>query len=105
MYLASVEYDSTTAEAGEHRESLLGVYGPLSLVILICLWVCGLVFGFGLIQHALRRDSFRQDLYFSGITFFTVGYGDLVPRSMGMKAIAVVEAGCGLGFLALVIGY
>jgi Ion channel len=90
---------------GERRERLLGVYGPLSLVILICLWVSGLVFGFGLIQHALRRDSFRQDLYFSGITFFTVGYGDLVPRSMAMKAIAVVEAGCGLGFLALVIGY
>jgi len=91
--------------SGGRRERLLGVYGPLSLVVVICLWVGGLIFGFGLIHHALRRDSFRQDLYFSGITFFTVGYGDLVPRSMAMKAVAVVEAGCGLGFLALVIGY
>jgi hypothetical protein len=48
---------------------------------------------------------FFQALYFSGITFFTVGYGDLVPRSSVMKAVGVVEAGCGLGFLALVIGY
>jgi len=90
---------------GERREKLLGVYGPLSLVLLICLWVGGLILGFGLIHLALRPDSFLQALYFSGITFFTVGYGDLVPRSMPMKAVAVIEAGCGLGFLALVIGY
>ena len=89
----------------ERRERLLGVYGPLSLVLLICLWVGGLILGFGLIHLALQPDSFLQALYFSGITFFTVGYGDLVPRSMAMKAVAVVEAGCGLGFLALVIGY
>jgi hypothetical protein len=90
---------------GNRRERLLGVYGPLSLVVLICLWVGGLIFGFGLMHMGLRRDSLRQALYFSGITFFTVGYGDLVPHSMGMKAVAVLEAGCGLGFLALVIGY
>jgi hypothetical protein len=29
----------------------------------------------------------------------------VIPRSTAMKAIAVIEAGCGLGFLALVIGY
>jgi hypothetical protein len=69
------------------------------------LWVGGLVLGFGLIHFALRPDSFVQALYFSGITFFTVGYGDLVSRSIAMKAVAVVEAGSGLGFLALVIGY
>jgi hypothetical protein len=90
---------------GDRRERLLGVYGPLSLVLLICLWVGGLILGFGLIHLALRPDSFLQALYFSGITFFTVGYGDLVPRSIAMKAVAVVEAGSGLGFLALVIGY
>lgn len=90
---------------GERRERLLGIYGPLSLVLLICLWVGGLILGFGLIHLALQPYSFLQALYFSGITFFTVGYGDLVPRSMPMKAVAVIEAGCGLGFLALVIGY
>jgi len=90
---------------GDRRERLLGVYGPLSLVLLICLWVGGLILGFGLIHLALGSGSLLQALYFSGITFFTVGYGDLVPGSMAMKGVAVVEAGCGLGFLALVIGY
>lgn len=88
IYLASVEYDSTTAEAGanvekDYSESMdpyLWSYSSAYESVV-------LVFGFGLRQHGLRRDSFRQDLYFSGITFFTVGYGDLVPRSMAMKAI------------------
>src|SRR5438552_1536670 len=79
--------------AGERREGFLGVYGPLSLVLLIFLWVGGLILGFALIHLALRPDSLLQALYFSGITFFTVGYGDLVPRTTPMKAAAVLEAG------------
>jgi hypothetical protein len=90
---------------GRRREKLLGVYGPLSLIFLLFLWVSGLILGFSLIDWALRPGMFLQSLYFSGITFFTVGYGDVIPRSTAMKAIAVIEAGCGLGFLALVIGY
>ena len=110
MLFVRYSWQSWTAIArrlssGPRRERFLGVYGPLSLVLLICVWVGGLILGFALIHLALRPDSFPQALYFSGITFFTVGYGDLVPRSMPMKAAAVLEAGCGLGFLALVIGY
>ena len=41
----------------------------------------------------------------SGVTFFTLGYGDIVPHSGLSKLTAVVEAGTGLGFIALVIGY
>jgi hypothetical protein len=44
-------------------------------------------------------------LYMSGVTFFTVGYGDLVPQTRLGRLISVLEAGTGLGFIALVIGY
>ena len=40
----------------------------------------------------------------SGVTFFTVGYGDLVPQTRLGRLISVLEAGTGLGFIALVIG-
>ena len=89
----------------DRREQFLGIYGPLSLVLLIAIWVALLIVGFGLIHLALWRSTLPRSLYFSGITFFTVGYGDMVPLSMAMRAAAVIEAGCGLGFLALVIGY
>jgi len=44
-------------------------------------------------------------LYVSGTTVFTLGLGDVQPASHAARALVVVEAGTGLGFVALVIGY
>jgi hypothetical protein len=44
-------------------------------------------------------------MYFSGSTFFTLGYGDIIPTSIAARALAVLEAGMGFGFLGVVIGY
>ena len=41
----------------------------------------------------------------SGVTFFTLGYGDVVPHTGAARAVAVLEAGNGIGFIAVVIGY
>ncbi len=48
---------------------------------------------------------FRTDLYVSGTTLFTLGLGDVVPRSLLTRAVVIAESGTGLGFVALVIGY
>src|SRR6202022_4560264 len=50
-------------------------------------------------------ESFVSYLYFSGTTFFTLGYGDLVPTGTWGRALSVAEAGIGFGFLAVVISY
>jgi Ion channel len=50
-------------------------------------------------------NSFWTDVYLSGTTFFTLGLGDVVPRSSLARALIVSEAGLGFGFLAGVIGY
>jgi len=47
----------------------------------------------------------RSCLYVSGTTIFTLGLGDVLPRTHAARAMIVVEAGTGLGFVALVIGY
>ena len=49
--------------------------------------------------------SFFTDLYLSGTTSFTLGLGDVVPRSGISRFLVVVESGFGFGFLAAVIGY
>jgi hypothetical protein len=49
--------------------------------------------------------SFGEFVYFSGSTFFTLGYGDLNPVGVMGRALAVMEAGIGFGFLAVVISY
>src|SRR5467141_3807108 len=95
------------------REALLGFYGPLSLLLLIGVWAIGLVFGFGLMQYGTGSvliasgspPGFWTDLYLSGTTFFTLGLGDVLPRSGLARALVVAEGGFGFGFLAAVIGY
>lgn len=91
----------------------LSYFGPLSLPLLLIFWAFGLILGFALLQwsvpHGFERvpgmNRFQTDLYQSGVTFFTLGYGDVTPRSNLTRFIAVSEAGVGFGFLAIVIGY
>ncbi|HZR64440.1 MAG TPA: potassium channel family protein [Terriglobales bacterium] len=95
------------------RENMLGYFGPLSMIALLALWAGSLIFSFALLQYgagehlslATQRITFRLLLYHSGETFFTLGYGDIVPASTYSRALSVLEAGMGFGFLAVVIGY
>jgi hypothetical protein len=96
--------------AGRMRESLLSIYGPLSLIVLLSFWAFTLMVGFGLVHWgsaAISEDqkSFTTNLYYSGTTFFTLGLGDVRPLSPFARLLTVAEAGTGLGFLAIVIGY
>jgi hypothetical protein len=47
----------------------------------------------------------RVYLYLSGVTFFTLGYGDVTAGNQLGRFLTVVEAGLGFGFLAVIIGY
>jgi hypothetical protein len=98
---------------GRSREALLGVYGPLSLILLLAFWAGGLIFGFGFVHYCLRSSVSVHEgsvglgtyLYVSGSNFFTLGLGDVVPREPVARALFVTQSGVGFGFLALVIGY
>jgi ABC-type multidrug transport system fused ATPase/permease subunit len=95
------------------QETLLGLFGPLALLMLLISWAFALVVGFALLQYSFGSETsvahgssgFWSDLYLSGTTFFTLGLGDIAPRSVAAKTTTVIEAGMGFGFLALVIGY
>jgi voltage-gated potassium channel Kch len=98
----------------KRRETFLSVFGPLSLLALLGFWVVGLIAGFALLHWALGTPlqkpggpgvELAELVYFSGITFFTIGYGDVVPVDGLGRFLAVVEGGIGFGFLAIVIGY
>jgi hypothetical protein len=96
------------------RNGFLGVFGPLSLFGLVSVWAAGLIAGFALLHWSLGTalsfpreadGGFATYLYFSGTTFFTLGYGDVVPTGAWGRALSVAEAGVGFGFLAVVISY
>src|SRR6202521_2577178 len=95
------------------RENFLSYFGPLSLIFLLILWAAGLIFGFALLQYGVGEHfrlsgeplSFGLLVYHSGEPFFPLGYGDIIPNSGVARALAVLEAGLGFGFLGVVIGY
>ena len=101
------------------REEVYGIYGPLSLLLLLLLWALLLISTFAMIFYAIGSpfqtlggsssndvwSQLRTDLYVSGTTLFTLGLGDVVPYGMAARALVICEAGTGLGFVALVIGY
>jgi len=102
-----------TRVPAKQRNNFLGVFGPLSLLGLFATWVLSLIIGFALVQRALspklaggdEGHGFLDYLYLSGETFFTLGYGDVTPAQSIGRAFAVIEAGTGFGFMAVIIGY
>jgi hypothetical protein len=95
------------------QQNFLGYFGPLSLIMLLEFWAASLILGFALLQYGLGGHeqlsheplTFGRIIYHSGQTFFTLGYGDILPTSTLARALSVVEAGMGFAFLGVVIGY
>ena len=98
-----------TIEDPRRRERFLVPYGPVSLVGLLAVWVALLLFGWGLVWWGLQDhmegiDNLWSAVYFSGVTFLTIGYGDIVPEGGGSRMFAVVEGLMGILTVAMVIG-
>src|SRR5262245_10061467 len=99
--------------SSKRREAFLSFFGPLSLLMLLCVWALGLIAGFAMLQWALDSGlnvsrgpaGFATYLYLSGTTFFTLGLGDVTPVAPTGRTLVVIESGLGFGFLALIIGY
>lgn len=98
---------------GKRRNTFLSVFGPVSLLLLLMFWAAGLILSFAAMLWALEvplsghpgTTDFQTTLYMSGVTFFTLGYGDVTPMSNLGRFVVVAEAGIGFGFLAVIIGF
>src|SRR5579864_526712 len=98
---------------GKRREMFLSFFGPLSVLALLTLWAIGLITGFALLHWSIGSNLHAPDdpprlsvyYYLSGVTFFTLGFGDVTPLDPAGRFVAVLEAGIGFGFLAVMISY
>jgi hypothetical protein len=93
------------------REQALGLFGPASFIGLLLVWTAASIAGWGLIwwgvrsQFSVPPESVGDAFYYSGVAYFSIGFGDLLPGSTFTKALSILAAMDGLGTLGLVIGY
>ncbi len=98
------------------RHRVLTAIGPLLLPFLIALLIILLITGFALIylprlatvfkvDDAAHASQIFQAYYFSGVTFLTIGYGDILPVSSATRVIALIEGATGLAIISLAITY
>ncbi len=91
------------------REGLYAVFAPVSVLLLLGFWVLQQILGFALIWWGMGGvsglESLTDSIYFSGVVYFTLGFGEIVPTDNVPRFGALFEAFSGVLTTALVIGY
>jgi hypothetical protein len=96
-------------EESSARERMLAAFGPMLVIVLLASWVALQIMGFACVWWALHDiptvGGFGDAVYYSGVVYFTVGFGEIVPTDVVPRTGAIVEAFFGVITVALVIGY
>ena len=90
------------------RERVYARFAPSSVLLLLALWVVTQISGFAALWLAAGPPgvaSVGDAVYFSGVVYFTVGFGEIVPTGDVARVLALCEAAVGVLTTALVIGY
>jgi hypothetical protein len=74
----------------------LRVVWPILSVLLVLIIALGLVVGL------LEGWSLHESIYFAFVSGLTIGYGDLAPKSLLTRALAIAIGVCGVLVTALV---
>jgi len=94
-----------TSKYGTSWIRLFWVTGSLILLFSILYWISSQISWIGYIE-GYSNDllySFGQSLYYSIVTFTTLGYGDMVPIGIEMKFLSALQTLLGAVFMALIV--
>ena len=97
------------SESSRLRERMLSVFAPILVLVLLTMWAAMQVVGFGLMWWAVGdvagAESLLDAVYYSGVVYFTLGFGEVLPIGNLARFGALIEAFAGVTTTALVIGY
>ena len=84
------------------RNFVAGLFTGLRVVWPILSVLLGLIVALGLVVGLIEGWSLHESIYFAFVSGLTIGYGDLAPKSMLTRVLAIVIGVCGVLVTALV---
>jgi hypothetical protein len=84
------------------RKFVAGLFIGLQVVWPILSGLLVLIVALGLVIGWIEGWSVSESLYFSFVSALTIGYGDLAPKTLITRSLAVLIGLCGVLFTALV---
>jgi Ion channel len=84
------------------RNFAAGLLTGLRVVWPILSVLLGLIVALGLIVGLIEGWSVHESIYFAFVSGLTIGYGDLAPKSLLTRAMAIFIGVCGVLLTALV---
>jgi hypothetical protein len=79
-----------------------GLLAGLRVVWPILSVLLGLIISLGLVVGVIEGWSVHESIYFAFVSGLTIGYGDLAPKSVLTRALAILIGVCGVLVTALV---
>lgn len=84
------------------RKFLTGLAGAVGVVWPILSVLIAVMSGLGLLIGWIEGWSMQDSLYFAFVSGLTIGYGDLVPKGLLARALAIAIGVCGVLVTGLV---
>ena len=84
------------------RNFVAGLLTGLRVVWPILSGLLGLIIALGLVVGLIEGWSVHESIYFAFVSGLTIGYGDLAPKSLLTRALAILIGVCGVLLTALV---
>ncbi len=91
------------ARTYEKRDGIMALYAPLVLIMLPVTWLILTLIGFTLMYWAAGVQPIADAFLLSGSSLFTLGFAR--EETTFLRTLIFIEAGIGLGMVALLIAY
>jgi hypothetical protein len=84
------------------RSFAAGLIAGLRVVWPILSALLGLIVALGLVVGLVEGWSVQESIYFAFVSGLTIGYGDLAPKALVSRTLAILIGVCGVLFTALI---
>ena len=84
------------------RNFVAGLFLGLRVVWPILSLLLGLIIALGMIVGVMEGWSIHESIYFAFVSGLTIGYGDLAPKTLLARTLAIAIGICGVLLTALV---